>query len=218
MPASFPLSTLLDNFDRADNASLGANWTEAANGKTNRAEISGNTCTTTGTGASSIAAYTGSGAPTGTEISCQYTVAAVTFPGTADQFGLAVTVVSNTTIGLHTELDLSTTDLVVSFWNDSTGVNFASATDTGFGQIQANDLLGLYVLDNGSSVLMQQWLGRGGSWHQVGAATASAAQYLAGPYYVGLRVKYATEHEDDFYGQIPAVSAGRLGAASFVGF
>jgi hypothetical protein len=193
---AFPV-TVVDDFNRANNVSLGANWTEAVNGKNNRAEISSNQVSTaTGAGASSMAAWTKADGRSGKSIACQITAAA--FANTTDILGLGVTKVSDTTKGYHVEFDNLGADVVSAIINDSTATTLATVTATGYGKILAGDVQGFVALDNGATCSIEVWLGRSGVYTRVATATGSGAEYLAGDYYGALRVKYDTEFLDDF--------------------
>jgi hypothetical protein len=194
--APFPVAQL-DDFNRADNASLGADWTEAVNGKTNRPEISGNRVTVVGAGSSGMAAYTGTGAPSGLEMAVQAT-AFFTSSTVVDAHGLGVTKVSDTTKGYHCEFDNQGTDVVVHIVNDSTATDLLALTITGYGKLLTGDKIGFVAHDAGSQCNLEVWLERTGVWTQVATVSASGAEYIAGPYYASLRVKYDVEALDDF--------------------
>lgn len=215
-PASFPATTLLDDFTRANNASLGGNWTEGVNGKTNRAEIVSNAVAVTGVGASSICAFTGAGTPTSTWLAVQATAAAVSATVT-DGCGLAVTKVSDTTKGYHAEVDISGTDVGITFWNDSTGLQMgAEQVATGFGLLAAGNSQGLVARDTGSQVNLEFWIFKSSVWTQVALLTASGGDYIAGPFYPSLRVKYSGESIDDFKAAVVTAPVGGGGPGRFM--
>ncbi len=192
----YPTTILKDNFDRVDNASLGAGWTEAVIASTNRALISNNRVTTSGVGASTSNAYTAGDTVTGKYIAMDYTI--VGFGGGVnDLLGHAAAVVAATTTGYRTELDPQGVDLIVHFLRtDSTII--ASVTCTGKGEIQVNDRIGFVVNDNNTTAALEFWLNRTGTWVLWASTTASAGNYIAGPYYPGFRIKYDTDVIDNF--------------------
>lgn len=209
---SFPATSLLDDFTRANNASLGANWTEAVNGKTNRAEIISNAVSVTGTGASSINAYTGAGAVSSTWVAVRATAAAVA-AATTDTCGLGVTKVSDTTKGYHAEVDTTGTDVGVTFWNDSLGTQIGSVdVATGYGQLAAGNDQGFVAHDTGTQTDLEFWILKSGTWTQVATQSATGGDYIAGPYYASLRTKYSTESIDNF--QAAALTAPPGGSSS----
>lgn len=197
---AFPTTTLLDDFNRANNVSLGANWTEGTNGKNANAEIVSNAITSTGT-PSSICAYTGSGTITGLWLAVETSMTLPTRDASTDRLGLAFTKVSNTAIGYHMEVDdhSGATDVGITFWNDNTGLQMGSTiVATGYGIPVTGYLQGAVAHDTGSQVDLEFWLNTGGTWTRVATMTASGGDYIAGPYYPAFRVKYATEGLDNF--------------------
>jgi hypothetical protein len=214
---AFPTTTLLDDFTRANNASLGANWTEGTNGKGTRAEIISNAVSVTGSGASSICAYTGAGTITSTWLAVQAKISSLSGSGVNDRIGLAVTKVSNTAQGYHTEIDPSGTDVTITFWNDATGLQIGSGvTAAGYGEPVANDLTGMIAHDNGSQVDLEFWISKSSVWTQVATLSASGGDYVAGPYYPSLRVKYDTEALDDFKAVAVTAPGGGGQASQFL--
>lgn len=195
----FPTTTLLDDFNRANNPSLGASWSEGVIGSTTRAEISSNQVTTSGAGGSSACAYIAGDSPIGNNIAMNATVTGFGISAATDILGLAATKVSDTTKGYRIEFDnsASPSDTVVHFVNSS-GTAFATVTCVGMGGFSVGDITGLVVRDTGSASPLEFWLNRGGTWTLYASTTATGGDYVAGPYYPGIRVKYDTDFLDDF--------------------
>lgn len=203
MPA--PATSLLDDFNRANNASLGANWSEGVIGTTTRAEISGNQVTTAGSGGSSCCAYTTG--PSGNNIAMTATVTGFLVSAADDNLGHCAAKVSDTTQGYRIEYDSRSGDNITHFIRTD-GTVIASVTCTGMGAIAVGDITGLIVNDNGSTALLEFWLFRSGTWTLYASATGSGASYIAGPYYPGIRVKYDTDFLDNFGGANVVTSPG----------
>jgi hypothetical protein len=214
---AFPTVNLLDDFTRAANASLGANWTEAVNGKTNRAEINGsNAVSVTGVGTSSMAAYSGTNAIAGSQVAF---AEKVNFSSNtvADAHGIGVTQVTDTTKGYHVEFDNQGTDVISHIVNDVTAVELAVVTATGYGKIITGERIGITAKDTGTTCVLEIYHERAGVWTMIATNTPSGAQYIPGPYYGSLRVKYDVESIDNFAGGFLAAvpsSPQSLGATS----
>jgi len=190
----FPV-TILDDFNRADNVSLGGNWTEGVNGKGTAAQITSNQVTVPAANStSSICAYTAG--PTGLRLACQMSVTGSTF-NSADEYGISFTRTANTAQGYHVEFDTTGTDVVAAIYNDVTNSPLIW-TATGFGDLATNDIIGLTIVDDGVACSFEVWIGRSGAWTRIATIIRGGAQYLAGPFYPGFRIKYDTELMDNF--------------------
>lgn len=188
----FPPVSLLDDFNRPDDASLGAPWSEGVQGSGTNAAIVSNACSTTAVGAGSICAYTGFQAAVFAE---RVTVSIAS--SQPDGMGLSVTSVANTAQGYTIETSTNGADLIFHLYADDS-INLSNPTATGLGNPTAGDFYGLVISDNGTTASIDMWWNKTGLWNLIGSFAATGANYRAGPYYPGLRVKYTDQALDDF--------------------
>lgn len=186
-----------DNFNRANNATVGTGWTEGVHGSTTRAEIVNNAYSTTGTGAGSISCFTQDGSFMRGFVKARVSQ----FTAHGDNLGVGWTKASDTTHGYHVEFQNQdpSGDLVVNVYLDNS-TSIGGDQQFGARPLIVGDEIGMYLEDIGDRANIEVWHKMLGSqWKRLYfISTNTTTQYQAGPYYPALRAKYSDEALDDF--------------------